>query len=141
MLGFDHFENVLERLSKASPDGYPPYNIEQTGENSLRITVAVAGFSSDDLGASLENNQLVIRGRAKENDPHRVFLHRGLAERRFQRTFLLADGIEIKGAFLEDGLLNIDLYQQNPEPEVRIIKIEKGRTKAKNRKPVDVKTK
>lgn len=145
LLGFDHFENVLNRLSKASPDGYPPYNIEQTGENNLRITLAVAGFSPDDVSASLEDNQLIIRGRAKEDDPHRVFLHRGLAGRQFQRSFLLAEGIEITGAFMEDGLLNIDLYQKNPEPEVRTIRIEKGRTKTKDhaerRKPIDVKTK
>lgn len=145
LLGFDHFENVLNRLSKASPDGYPPYNIEQTGENNLRITLAVAGFSPDDVSASLEDNQLILRGRAKEDDSHRVFLHRGLAGRQFQRSFLLAEGIEITGAFMEDGLLNIDLYQKNPEPEVRTIRIEKGRAKAKDhaerRKPIDVKTK
>lgn len=135
MLGFDHLEHVLERLSKSSSDGYPPYNIEQVGENGLRITVAVAGFSSDDLNVSVEDNQLVIRGRAKEDDSDRIFLHRGIAGRQFQRSFLLAEGIEVKGAFQEDGLLNIDLEQVSPEPNVRTIRIDNGQPKGKSKSP------
>lgn len=133
MLGFDHLENILNRLSKTSPDGYPPYNIEQIGEGALRITLAVAGFSMDDLNVSVEDNQLFIRGRAKEEDAERVFVHRGIAGRQFQRSFLLAEGIKIKGAFLEDGLLNIDLFQKNPEPVVRTIDIKSGQPNAKGR--------
>ncbi|HEB78855.1 MAG TPA: Hsp20 family protein [Rhodospirillales bacterium] len=133
MLGFDHLENILNRLSKTSPDGYPPYNIEQIGEGALRITLAVAGFSMDNLNVSVEDNQLFIRGRAKEEGAERVFVHRGIAGRQFQRSFLLADGIEIKGAFLEDGLLNIDLFQKNPEPVVHTINIENGQPNAKGR--------
>src|SRR5271169_3702232 len=96
LLGFDHFERVLDRVSKAQTDGYPPYNIEQTGEGSLRLSLAVAGFALEDLVLQVEDNQLVIRGKQKD-DGERTYLHRGIAARQFQRNFLLAEGIEIKG--------------------------------------------
>lgn len=126
MLGFDHLEHLLDRVSKSSGEGYPPYNIERIGENGLRITLAVAGFTMDDLDVYVEDNQLVVRGRNGDNGEDRVFLHRGIAARQFQRSFVLAEGIEIKGAFLDSGLLNIDLMRQVVEPDVRTIKIKKG---------------
>jgi HSP20 family molecular chaperone IbpA len=117
-LGFDHLEQMLDRVTK-NADGYPPYNIEQTGESRLRITLAVAGFSMDDLQITQEDNQLVIRGRQKEEaEAGRVFLHRGIAARQFQRAFVLAEGIEVEGAWLDSGLLHVDL--RRPQPEVRV---------------------
>lgn len=133
LLGFDHFERILDQASKASAEGYPPYNIEQTSENGLRITIAVAGFTMDDLNVTTEDNQLVVRGRQQDDGPERVYLHRGIAARQFQRSFVLAEGIEIKGASLDNGLLHIDLERLVPEPEIRNIKIEAG--SAKNNKP------
>lgn len=121
LLGFEDFERTLDRISKMQPEGYPPYNIEQVGENRLRITLAVAGFSEDDLSIQLEDNQLVIRGR-QEDVGDRVFLHRGIAARQFQRSYVLADGIEVEGAHLDNGLLHVELAR--PEPEVRVRKIE-----------------
>ncbi len=123
LLGFDHFERILDRASKASAEGYPPYNIEQIGENRLRITIAVAGFTMAELKVSSEDNQVVIRGRRQEDDSERVYMHRGIAARQFQRSFVLAEGIEIKGASLDSGLLHIDLERLIPEPEVRNIEI------------------
>ncbi len=120
-LGFDHLEQMLDRVAK-SADGYPPYNIEQIGEDRLRITLAVAGFAMDDLQITQEDNQLVIRGRQKEDNEGRVFLHRGIAARQFQRAFVLAEGIEVEGAWLDNGLLHVDL--RRPLPEVRVKKIE-----------------
>jgi len=108
-LGFDHLEQMLERASKASSDGYPPYNIEQISSSGLRITLAVAGFTMDDLQITQEDNQLVIRGRQNDDSQGRVFLHRGIAARQFQRAFVLAEGIEVLGASLKDGLLSVDL--------------------------------
>ena len=124
LLGFEHFERILDRVAKTSGEGYPPYNIEQIGDNGLRITLAVAGFSVDDLNVSVEDNQLVIRGRNSDDETGRVFLHRGIAARQFQRSFVLAEGIEITGAALDNGLLHIDLHRKTLEPEVRTIKIE-----------------
>jgi HSP20 family molecular chaperone IbpA len=122
LLGFDQFERAFERVSKSAADGYPPYNIEQTGENSLRITLAVAGFSMDDLSVQVEDNQLVVRG--KQNDSgDRVYLHRGIAARQFQRSFVLADGIEVAAASLDNGLLNIDLVRRVVEGRVRSVEI------------------
>jgi HSP20 family molecular chaperone IbpA len=92
LLGFDHFERALDRVSKAAADGYPPYNVEQTGDNALRITLAVAGFTMDDLNIQVEDNQLVVRGK-QADDKERVYLHRGIAARQFQRSFVLAEGI------------------------------------------------
>jgi len=126
LLGFDHFERVLDRVAKASSDGYPPYNIEQVGEERLRISLAVAGFSMDDLEVTVEDNQLVIRGRQRAEDEERVFLHRGIAARQFQRSFVLAEGIEVTAARLEDGLLHVELYRPLPEPQVKSIQIQKG---------------
>ena len=123
MLGFDEIERALDRLTKGANDGYPPYNIERIARDEidperLRITLAVAGFTRDQLEITLEENQLVIRGR-QIDDKTRHFLHRGIAARQFQRSFLLADGMEVLGAELANGLLAIDLAR--PEPE-RIIK-------------------
>lgn len=123
LLGFEEIERALDRVTKAANDGYPPYNIERIGSmekppERLRITLAVAGFTRDELDVALEENQLVIRGR-QIDDKSRVFLHRGIAARQFQRAFLLADGMEVMGADLENGLLSIDLAR--PEPE-RIVK-------------------
>lgn len=126
LLGFDHFERVLDRVSKASSEGYPPYNIEQIGEEHLRITLAVAGFTMADLEVSIEDNQLVIRGRQSDDDDSKMYLHRGIAGRQFQRSFVLAEGIEVKSAKLQDGLLHIDLNRPIPEPQVKKIKIENG---------------
>ena len=125
-LGFDHLEQMLERAAKTSPEGYPPYNIEQTGSTSLRITLAVAGFTMDDLQITQEDNQLVIRGRQSDDTQGRVFLHRGIAARQFQRAFVLAEGIEVKGAWLDSGLLHVDLTRPQPEPKVRTIAITRG---------------
>ena len=124
-LGFDHLEQVLERATKTSSDGYPPYNIEQTGPNGLRITLAVAGFTMSDLQITQEDNQLVIRGRQAEEPQGRVYLHRGIASRQFQRAFVLAEGIEVKGAWLDNGLLHIDLARPQPEVRVKAIPITK----------------
>jgi HSP20 family molecular chaperone IbpA len=122
LLGFDHVERVLDRVNKTAADGYPPYNVEQTGENSLRITLAVAGFSMADLSVQIEDNQLVVRGR-QADDKERIYLHRGIAARQFQRSFVLADGIEVAGAWLDNGLLNIDLVRRVIEPMVRTVEI------------------
>lgn len=121
-LGFDHLEQMLDRVAK-SADGYPPYNIEQTAENRLRITLAVAGFAMEDLQITQEDNQLVIRGRQKEEQEGRIFLHRGIASRQFQRAFVLAEGIEVEGAWLDNGLLHVDLRRPQPEVRVRTIQI------------------
>ncbi|MBP2228244.1 Hsp20 family protein [Azospirillum agricola] len=126
LLGFDQFERTLDRIAKNSAEGYPPYNIEQIGDDGLRITLAVAGFTSEDLSVQIEDNQLVIRGR-QTDDKSRLYLHRGIAARQFQRSFVLADGIEVIGCSLDNGLLNIDLTRPMPEPKVRTIKIEQPR--------------
>ena len=121
-LGFDHFEETFNRLRKNASEGYPPYNIEQTHENGLRITLAVAGFTMDNLDVEVENNQLVIRGR-QEDDENRVYLHRGIAARQFQRSFVLADGIEVLGASIDNGLLHIEMERVEPESTARKIEI------------------
>ena len=115
-LGFDHFERIIDRVSKTAADGYPPYNIEQVDDNRLRITLAVAGFTAGGLEVSVEDNQLLIHGK-QEDDPGRAYLHRGIAARQFQRSFVLAEGIEVTAATLDAGLLNIDLAR--PEPKTR----------------------
>ena len=114
---------MLERASKTASDGYPPYNIEQISQVGLRITLAVAGFTMDDLQITEEDNQLVIRGRQTDDSQGRVFLHRGIAARQFQRAFVLAEGIEVKGAWLDSGLLHIDLARPQPEARIRTIPI------------------
>ena len=145
LLGFEHFERILDRVAKTSGEGYPPYNIEQIGDNGLRITLAVAGFSMDDLNVSVEDNQLVIRGRNSDDERGRAFLHRGIAARQFQRSFVLAEGIEITGAVLDNGLLHIDLERKIVEPEVRTIKIEcappGGESGPRGPKTIDVEAK
>ena len=123
LLGFDHFERALDRVSKVSAEGYPPYNVEQVGDNRLRITLAVAGFSADELSVQIEDDQLVIRGRQAEQ-ADRVYLHRGIAARQFQRSFVLADGIEATGATLENGLLHVDLLRPDVQPKSRRIAIQ-----------------
>jgi len=125
-LGFDHLEQMLERAAKTSSDGYPPYNIEQLSSTGLRITLAVAGFTMDELQITQEDNQLVIRGRQADDSQGRVFLHRGIAARQFQRAFVLAEGIDVKGAWLDNGLLHIDLVRPQPEPRVKTIQITKA---------------
>ncbi len=140
VLGFDHFERLVDRVSKTSAEGYPPYNIEQLGENHLRITLAVAGFSMEELSVSTEDNQLVIRGRTNEDDRQRVYLHRGIASRQFQRAFVLADGIEVAGANLANGLLHVDLIRHVPEPEVRTIRIQTGEPAGGRPETIDVDT-
>jgi HSP20 family molecular chaperone IbpA len=137
LLGFDHFERMLDRVSKSQADGYPPYNVEQTGENSLRLTLAVAGFARDDLAVQIEDNQLVVRGKQKD-EGERVYLHRGIAARQFQRAFVLAEGIEVTGASLDNGLLHVELTRRPPESRVRVIDI-KGDAAAGSR-PVDLST-
>jgi HSP20 family molecular chaperone IbpA len=122
LLGFDHVERMIERATKAGSEGYPPYNIEQTGESELRITLAVAGFGPADLAITVEDNQLAIRGK-QTDDKERVYLHRGIAARQFQRSFVLAEGIEVVRAELGNGLLHIDLHRPRPEPQVRNIAI------------------
>jgi HSP20 family molecular chaperone IbpA len=129
LLGFEPFERTLDRVSKAAGDGYPPYNVEQTGENSLRITLAVAGFTMDDLNVQIEDNQLVVRGKHSD-DKKRVYLHRGIAARQFQRSFVLAEGIEVADATLDNGLLNIDLVRRVVEGQVRRVEI-KSKSAAK----------
>ena len=141
LLGFDHIERVLDRVNKSSAEGYPPYNIEQTGDHALRISLAVAGFSDDDLSVTVEDNQLVIRGRNAEDASERVFLHRGIASRQFSRSFVLAEGIEVKNAGLDNGLLHIDLEQPVPEPKVTEIKITSAASKTKTLKTIDVDSK
>jgi HSP20 family molecular chaperone IbpA len=127
LLGFEEIERALDRLSKSAGDGYPPYNIERLdktdgGGEVLRITLAVAGFSEDELDVSVEENELVIRGRQKD-EPARAYLHRGIAARQFQKAFVLAEGIEVLGATLKDGLLSIDLTRPLAERIARRIEI------------------
>ncbi len=129
LLGFEHLERLLERTAKSGGDAYPPYNIEDAGGDCLRIVLAVAGFSSDELNVTVEDNQLLIRGKQNESGD-RTFLHRGIAARQFQRTFVLAEGIEVTGAELENGLLAIDLERPRVEKAARTIEI-KSRTNGK----------
>lgn len=135
-LGFDHFERELDRLKKTS-DGYPPYNVEQTAEDALRISLAVAGFTMNDLDIELDNNQLTIRGK-QEDDQERVYLHRGIAARQFQRSFVLADGIKVKNATLDNGLLHIDMIRIQPESTARKISIQPAGTNGHNVPALDM---
>ena len=138
LLGFDHIERVLDRVNKSSGEGYPPYNIEQTGEHALRITLAVAGFAEEDLSVTVEDNQLVIRGRNAEDATERVFLHRGIAARQFSRSFVLAEGIEVQNAGLDKGLLHIELQRPVPEPKVTEIKNTSTKSTKPKPKTIDV---
>lgn len=126
LLGFEQLERLLERTAKTGNEGYPPFNIEQTSDHSYRITLAVAGFSESDLSIVVEDRQLVIRGRQSDDSEGRIFLHRGIAARQFQRTFVLADGVEVGEALMENGLLHVDLTRAVPEPVVQTINIRKG---------------
>jgi HSP20 family molecular chaperone IbpA len=128
LLGFEQLEQVLDRVSKASSDGYPPYNIEQIGDDRLRITLAVAGFSPNELSVRLENTQLIVQGRQKDDDS-RTYIHRGIAARQFQRSFVLAEGLEVEGADMENGLLHIDLLRPSPESRQRKIEIKSSQAK------------
>ena len=132
-LGFDHIEKSFERMRKSGGEGYPPYNIEQTGEDGLRITLAVAGFSMDDLDVEIEHNQLTIRGKQIDEE-ERVYIHRGIAARQFQRSFVLADGIEVAGAEIDNGLLHIDLKRVIPESKAQKIAINAAPIKGKSLK-------
>ncbi len=134
LLGFDQLERVLDRVSKSANDSYPPYNIEQLDVARLRITLAVAGFTRDDLSVTVEDNQLVIRGKSKD-DSERNFIHRGIAARQFQRSFILADGIDVTDANLRNGLLSIDLARPEPEIEVRRIEIRDDAENAQDKRP------
>ena len=132
-LGFDQLEQTFDKLRKSASEGYPPYNIEQIGENGLRISLAVAGFSMDDLDIEHENNQLIIRGQ-QADDQERMFLHRGIAARQFQRSFVLADGIEVLGATLDNGLLHIDMQRIEPESNAKKIAISTPKAEKTNGK-------
>jgi HSP20 family molecular chaperone IbpA len=142
LLGFEEIERLIDRAAKGSSDGYPPYNIERISEDGdpkdgdrselLRITLAVAGFTRDQLDITLEDNQLIVRGKQLD-DKAREYLHRGIAARQFSRTFVLADGIEVKCADLSNGLLSIDLHRLEPERLVRRIEIGAASTSVKNR--------
>ena len=125
LLGFEQLERLLERTAKSGNDGYPPFNIEQTSDASYRITLAIAGFREQDLSITVEDRQLVIRGRQKDDSADRIFLHRGIAARQFQRSFVLADG-EVGEAIMENGLLHVDLTLMRPETVVQTIQIKKG---------------
>ena len=125
LLGFDHFERVLDQISKASSDGYPPYNIEQTNDDRLKITLAVAGFARDDLHVSVEDNQLVVRGKQEDDGSH-TYLHHGIAARQFQRSFVLAEGIKVGAVSLNNGLLHIDLLRLEMKTQARTIDIQEG---------------
>ena len=137
-LGFDHFEKTFDRMRKSAAEGYPPYNIEQIGENGLQITLAVAGFSMDTLDVEVEHGQLTVRGKQAEDDDERVYLHRGIAARQFQRSFILADGIEVRGASLDNGLLHIALERVVPESKARKIEIQGSRNGFDTAQAIDV---
>lgn len=133
LLGFEQFERSIDRISKLSSDSYPPYNIEQLSSNLLRITVAVAGFEKKDLEISLEGNQLQIKGFRPEDDSEKIFIHRGIATRQFQRNFILAEGIEVDEASMENGLLFVDLSQPINNEESKKIEIKDKKNKLKDK--------
>lgn len=138
LLGFDQFEQALDRVQRSAGEGYPPYNIEQLSDTQLRITVAVAGFDMDDLSVQLEQNQLVIRGKRRaEEEERRVFIHRGIGTRQFQRAFILSEDIDVVGAALDQGLLHIDLRRIVPETTVQTIRIQSGAS-ARKAQTIDV---
>jgi HSP20 family molecular chaperone IbpA len=124
LLGFERLDRLVERTLKAGSDGYPPFNIEQHGEDTYRITLAVAGFGEANLSITVEDGQLIVRGRNSDEAKERDFLHRGIAARPFQRSFVLAEHVEVAGARLKSGLLHIDLIHRKPENAVRRIKID-----------------
>jgi HSP20 family molecular chaperone IbpA len=121
-LGFEHFERLVDSLSKIQDDSYPPYNIEQVGEHGFRITLALAGFKRENINISVANNQLTIRGK-QESDRSAVYIYRGIATRQFIKTFILADGVEVKGADFDNGLLHVNLVRIINPSNVRVIEI------------------
>ena len=124
LLGFDRLERLVEQTARAGTDGYPPFNIEVTGQNSFRITLALAGFREEDLSITIEKRQLLVRGQQSDTEKdERVFLHRGIAARQFQRVFALAEGVDVTRASLIDGLLHIDLMRKEPEDTVQTVTI------------------
>lgn len=133
LLGFDHLERMVERAAKSAQNGYPPYNIEQIGEHGLRITLAVAGFTMDQLNVAMEDRHLVIRGRQEDDARERFFVHRGIATRQFQRVFLLSDDLEVRGAHLDNGLLHIDLVRLVPDKKIQNIPIEQPNAKGRDK--------
>lgn len=127
LLGFDQTRALIDRAAKAAAEGYPPYNVEQLGDDAVRITLAVAGFTPDDLTISLEGRQLTIQGKRDDGGrTEQAFLHRGIAARGFVRSFVLADGLDVEGARLEHGLLHVDLTRPEPVRAVRTIPIKAG---------------
>jgi HSP20 family molecular chaperone IbpA len=126
LLGFEQLDRLVERTAKAGSDAYPPYNIEQRGDDAYRITLAVAGFAEDDLEITVEDGQLVVRGKLPKDETEREFLHRGIAARQFQRSFVLAERVEVIGADLSNGLLNIELVRRKPDVTVQQIRIGRG---------------
>ncbi len=136
-LGFDSFEKTIDQMRKSGADGYPPYNIEQIGDHGFCITLAVAGFSMDELDVEVDKNQLTIRGK-KVEDKTRKYLHRGIASRQFQKSFVLADGIEVCGANLDNGLLHISLERVIPESNAVKIKINASKPEDKSLEAIDV---
>jgi HSP20 family molecular chaperone IbpA len=130
LLGFEQLERLVERTAKTASEGYPPFNIEATSEHTYRITLAVAGFREEEMAITVEDRQLVVRGRQTDDSEGRVFLHRGIAARAFQRSFVLADGVDVAGAAMENGLLHIDLRRQLPETVVQTIAIRSSKGKA-----------
>ncbi len=126
LLGFERLERLVERTAKADLGGYPPFNIEQTSDESYRITLAIAGFAESDLSITVEDRQLMVRGKQSDDGDARVYLHRGIAARQFQRVFVMADGVDVAGAVLENGLLHIDLKRLQAVTVIQTIKINQG---------------
>jgi HSP20 family molecular chaperone IbpA len=127
LLGFDHTRALIDRAARAAADSYPPYNVEQIGDQAVRITLAVAGFGPDDLAVTLEGRQLTIAGKREPADKaDQAFLHRGIAGRGFVRSFVLADGLEVDGARLEHGLLHVEMSRPEDVPAIRRIPISLG---------------
>lgn len=126
LLGFEHTRDLIERAAKAAGEGYPPYNVEDRGEGAVRITLAVAGFTPDQLAVTVEDRQLIVGGKREGGKPEEAFLHRGIAARGFLRTFILADGMVVEGATLAHGLLHIDVARPQPERRVQQIPIKSG---------------
>ena len=123
LLGFERTRDLIERAAKAATESYPPYNVQAIGEDGVRITLAVAGFSADQLSVNVDGVQLTVAGRKEGEDAERAFLHRGIAARNFSRTFVLADGMEVAGASLEHGLLHVDVVRPEPERKVKSVPI------------------
>ncbi|PZX12917.1 HSP20 family molecular chaperone IbpA [Palleronia aestuarii] len=127
LLGFEQLEQLVERTARSDSGNYPPFNIEQVDERSYRISLAVAGFAREDLSITIEDRQLRVRGRLPDPSSDRTFFHRGIASRQFQRSFVLAHGVEVEGAFMKDGLLHIDLLRAPIEQVVKTIEISRPR--------------